>query len=50
MNCIGQEKDEKTEDRIIKDIRKRSRLKKDLKGIDDTAVKDTRNLFRLRIH
>ena len=33
------------EEKIIKDVRNRFRLKKQ---IDDTAIKDIRNLFRLK--
>ena len=38
----------KTKDGIMKNIRSLSRLKKELTEIDDTAIKDIRNLFRIK--
>ena len=48
MNCLEEEKDERTEDSIIKDIRNLFRLNKELKEIDDPATKDIRNLVSLK--
>ena len=48
MNCLGQEKDEKTVDSIIKYIRNLFILKQELKEINCTTIKDIRNLFRLK--
>ena len=45
---LVQEKDERTEDSIIKVKRNPFRLKKELEEIDATMIKDIRNLFRLR--
>ena len=48
MKCLGQEKDQRTEDSIIKGIRKLFRQKRKLKEIDNAAVKNAKNFFRLK--
>ena len=48
MNCLGQEKDKRTEDSIIKDVRNHFRLKNNLEKCHETTITDTRNHFRLK--
>ena len=48
MKCLGQEKDQRTEDSIIKGIRKLFRQKRKLKEIDNAAVKNAKKIFGLK--
>ena len=48
MNHLEQEKNERIEDSITKDIRILFRVKRGIKEIDDTTIKDTRNYLRLK--
>ena len=45
MNRLGKEKDERTKDDKIKDIRNPFILKKEFKETDDTTIKYIRNLL-----
>ena len=49
MNRLGKEKDERTKDDKIKDIRNPFRLKKEFKETDDTTIKYIRNLLGSKI-
>ena len=49
MNRLGEEKSERIKDSIIKDIRTLFRVKRGIKGIDNTTIKDTRNHLRLKM-
>ena len=44
MNLLVQEKDERTECKIIKEIKNHLRPKKELKQINDTVIKEFRFL------